>query len=178
MLGGQAQDGGGMLNGQAQDGGNPLRGQAQQDDPDVADRELMIEWDRWRNRLLRFIQMQVQANVNADPRPRRRHFDPLTGQMIVQPPYPMGIVTWFDCQISNDRRVISVQITQSSGFPDYDRAVIDGIRALDGTSILQFPRGSHRPSVRQEAGIETATSAGMPSFQFGDIERYLQKMGY
>src|SRR5205807_1476867 len=109
-------------------------------------------------------------------RSRRRRFDPLTGAIMVMPPFPLGICTWFDCEITNDRHVARVVITQSSGFPEYDRAVLDGIRALDGLSLLNFPRGSHRISVRQEAGIETASTAGSPFFNFGDIERYNMPM--
>jgi hypothetical protein len=149
-----------------------LGSQVEQDDPDVGNNELQIEWDRWRNRFLHAVQMQIQASVNnpdPDMMPRRR-FDPMTG--MVAPRFPLGTSAWFDCEVTNQGRIARVVITESSGFQAYDRAVIEGIRALEGTSLLNFPRASQRLSVRQEAGIQTAAQASNRYFNFGDVERY------
>lgn len=173
--------------------GNPLRGRQQdarpvlqgeaainglhmqadrQDDPDAGDQQLMIEWDRWRNRFLRAVQMQVQANINNPDGSyhRHRHFDPLTGGVAL--PFPLGTIAWFRCRITADRQIADLELVESSGFPEYDHAVISGIRALEGTSFLQFPAGSRRTSVHQEAGIETAAQPDYQYFRFGDVERY------
>lgn len=143
-------------------------------DPDMEDRELMVEWDKWRNRLLRAVQLQVQAGVNnpdsdEDARPR---IDFRTGQ--VMPRFPMGTEAWFYCEVTSDRRIKVLKITQSSGFSSYDRAIIEGVRALEGTSLLQFPRGSRRLIVNQEAGIKTAAQADYTYYHFGDVERFKQ----
>lgn len=169
---GTAEDGG-PLNGAANNGG-PLRGAATQADPDAGDQQLAVEWDRWRNRFLRAVQLQVQASVNNPDEDDfgRRRFDRFTGMPM--PRFPLGTETWFDCEVDRDRRIVRVAITQPSGYPAYDRAVLEGIRALEGTTLLVFPRGSHRLSVRQEAGIRTATSSNFQYYNFGDVERYSQ----
>ena len=143
-------------------------------DPDGGDRELMVEWDRWRNRLLRAVQLQVQAGVNnpdsdEDAHP---HIDFRTG--MVMPRFPMGTEAWFYCEVTSDRKIKVLKITQSSGIAAYDRSIIEGIRALEGTSLLQFPRGSHRLTVNQEAGIKTAIQADYTYYHFGDVERFRQ----
>jgi hypothetical protein len=84
----------------------------------------------------------------------------------------LGTEAWFDCAITSDRRIARARITQSSGIPEYDRAILNGIRALEGTSLLQFPRGSRRSEVSQEAGIRTSTSSDFRYHNFGDVERY------
>jgi hypothetical protein len=159
------------LQGKADQGATRLH--AEQNDPDVEDRELMIEWDRWRNRFLRAVQMQVQLGVNhpddfgEDVRPR---FDPRTGMHMAR--FPLGTETWFDCEITSDRRIKNLAIVRPSGIQEYDRAVIEGVRALEGTSILIFPRGSRRPVVQQKAGIRTSDRADFQYHHFGDVERY------
>ncbi len=167
-----------ILQGSAALGG--LQAGAQQD-PDSADRELMVEWDRWRNRFLRAVQLQVQAGVNhpddweeqAAPRPQIT-YDPYTGQPVIQPRFPMGTEAWFKVDITADRRVKNLSIIRPSGINEYDRAVLSGVRALEGTSMLEFPSSSRRPVVTQSAGIKTAESSGYQYHHFGDVERLKQ----
>ncbi len=140
-------------------------------DPDSEDRQLMIEWDRWRNRFLMAVQMQVQAGVNHpdfedDIRPR---IDPRTGFILAR--FPMGTETWFSCEISSDRRILNLEIIKPSGIAAYDRSVLEGVRALDGTSMLIYPRGSKRAKVSQRAGIRTSDRAEYQYHHFGDVER-------
>jgi hypothetical protein len=148
-----------------------MRGVASQEDPDVGNDQLRLEWDAWRNRFLRAVQMQIQASVNyPDPEDfGRRRFDRFGMPM---PRFPLGTEAWFDCEVTNDGRIARIAITQPSGFPAYDRAVIEGVRALEGTSLLRFPPRSRRQSVRQEAGIKTATTANYQYYNFGDVEQY------
>jgi hypothetical protein len=157
-----------------------VRGDSDQDDPDpdLGNDELQIEWSAWRNRFLRSVQMQVQASVNnpdleSGDRPR---LDPFT--RMPKSRFPLGTVAWFACQVTNDRRIARVVITESSGIREYDRAVIEGIRALDGTTLLTFPRDSRRTSVHQEAGIQTAAQSRRMNFDFHDVERYSVPRGY
>ncbi len=137
-------------------------------DPDLDDQELMIEWDRWRNRLLHAIQSGMQESLN-NPNESRFVWDPIKRMMVSK--YPLGTVAWFFCQVTPGRRIVNVKIKQSSGFADYDQAVIDAIQELDGSSILKFPGRSRRTIVNQIAGIRTATSSQYQYFQFGDVER-------
>lgn len=143
-----------------------------EEDPDRADRDLMVEWDRWRNRFLRAVQMQIQAGVNHpdfDDDPRAR-FDPRTG--MIMPRFPLGTEAWFSCEVTNDKRIRHLKIIRSSGTPAYDKAVLEGVRALEGTSILIYPAGSHRIIVSQEAGIRTSDHADYQYHHFGDVEHY------
>jgi hypothetical protein len=139
-------------------------------DPDAGDQELQVEWDRWRNRFLRAVQLSVQEKVNNPDQYERPRINPMTG--MIMPRFPLGTVAWFSCQITNDGRIANLDIFESSGFKKYDQAVLSAISDLEGTSILRFPRGSKRRTVTQEAGIKTATSADYRYHHFGDIERY------
>lgn len=154
-----------LLDGQAQQLDSGLQSQ----DPDMADQELQVEWDKWRNRFLWSVQSGVQQMLNSHEDPAMR-FDPRTGQYLMK--FPMGTVAWFSCTVTKDRRIIDAKITQPSGFPGYDRAVLNAVMMLDQTSILKFPSRSQRARVFQDAGIKTAESGQRQYFKFGDVERY------
>ncbi|MDX2105109.1 MAG: energy transducer TonB [Candidatus Melainabacteria bacterium] len=178
-LQGDAEDGGGELSpgrGQMDRYNKLLDGQAQQldsglqsQDPDMADQELQVEWDKWRNRFLWSVQSGVQQMLNSHEDPAMR-FDPRSGQYLMK--FPMGTVAWFSCTVTKDRRILDAKITQPSGFPGYDRAVLNAVMMLDQTSILKFPSRSQRARVYQDAGIKTAESGQRQYFKFGDVERY------
>jgi len=178
-LQGDAEDGGGELSpgrGQMDRYNKLLDGQAQQldsglqsQDPDMADQELQVEWDKWRNRFLWSVQSGVQQMLNSHEDPAMR-FDPRSGQYLMK--FPMGTVAWFSCTVTKDRRILDAKITQPSGFPGYDRAVLNAVMMLDQTSILKFPSRSQRARVFQDAGIKTAESGQRQYFKFGDVERY------
>jgi len=154
-----------LLDGQAQQLDSSLQSQ----DPDMADQELQVEWDKWRNRLLWAVQSGVQQTLNNPEDPSLR-YDPRTGQSLMK--FPMGTVAWFSCTVTKDRRILDAKITEPSGFPNYDRAVLNAVMMLDQTSILKFPARSQRERVFQDAGIKTAGSAQRQYFKFGDVERY------
>lgn len=181
---------GGPLRGQAGDDGDmqgqrpkldnsgPLKGSAsasemelQAQDADSQDQEMAVEWDRWRNRLLRSIQSGVQELIN-DPENMVRNFDQRRGVMVMTPRIPLGQKASFYVRVSNERRVVKARITASSGNQEFDNALLDAIYALDGSTILRFPRGSQRLKVNQEATIVTATHGGDEYFKFGDVEKY------
>lgn len=138
-------------------------------DPDAADQELMIEWDRWRNRFLHAIQSGMQEKLN-DPSEANLRWDPRTRMMVSR--FPLGTVAWFACQVTPDRRIVNAKIVHTSGFPGYDQAVLDAIHDLQGSSILRYPRGSRRKIVSQVAGIKTAETAEFRYHKFGDVERH------
>ncbi|HEY9785760.1 MAG TPA: TonB C-terminal domain-containing protein [Candidatus Obscuribacterales bacterium] len=138
-------------------------------DPDMDDQELQVEWDRWRNRFLNYVQQGVQETLN-NPDATDLRFDPSTNRVVSR--FPLGTTAWFAARVTKDRRVASVKILKSSGFPNYDRAVEDAIWGLDGTSILRFPKGSMRATVTQTGGIKTSATSERQYFKFGDVERY------
>ncbi|SRR5579885_371565 len=138
-------------------------------DPDAGNQELMIAWDRWRNRLLHAIQSGMQETLN-NPSPANLRWDPVRQAMVSS--YPLGTTAWFSCQVTPDQRITHIELLHSSGHPHYDRAVLDAIDALQGSAILRYPPGSRRKIVTQVAGIRTAQQAEYRNFHFGDVERY------
>lgn len=151
----------------------PLQGKArkQSTDPDEEDQELMVEWDRWRNRFLRAVQLGVQEMVNnPDPEDYERpRVDPQTGRVSTR--YPLGTGTAFSCQITRDGRILNLEVIEPSGFSKYDRIVLKAVKQLEGTRLLNFPRASQRNTVSQAARIKTASSADFQYHKFGDVER-------
>ncbi len=159
-----------------QSGGKPLlQGSAMQSDygpagdPDMDDQELQVEWDKWRNKFLWAVQSGVQEALN-NPDDVDLRFDPRRGMVVVR--FPLGTVAWFHCKISADRHIVSAKIKQTSGFPNFDAAVLHSINSLEGSSYLRFPRRSQRQFVTQTAGIKTSDSPERQYFKFGDVERY------
>lgn len=157
----------------------PLKGSASLDqsrkgreiDPDADDSELLVEWDRWRNRFLRAVQLGTQENINnPDPEDYEApRVDPYTGQISSR--YPLGTGSAFSCVVTSDGQIKNLEIIEASGFPKYDKAVLRAVRQLAGTQILRFPKGSHRQNIVQPGRIKTATSNQFKFHHFGDVER-------
>jgi hypothetical protein len=175
-LKGQAEDESANLQGlNGQTDNKVLQGSAQQldgsasEDPDTSDQQLMVEWDAWRNRFLRAVQSDVQSNLNNSEDTMSR-WDPRSQTVIRQ--FPLGTTAWFKCDIREDQKIVNFQLVKSSGFPNYDRLVMDAVAALNGTEILRFPSKSKRHRVNQMAGIQTASKSSNEYFHFGDVERY------
>ena len=154
---------GGYLKGSAQKEGETLTGE----DPDSQDQELQVEWDRWRNRLLRAVLAGAMENLN-NPDAADFRWDPVRQRVMAQ--FPLGTIAWFACDITNDRRIKTLKLVKSSGYPNYDRAVLDAVRSLEGTSILKFPSRSRRTHVSQAGGVRTSDSYQPQYFKFGDVE--------
>ncbi|MBZ0187691.1 MAG: energy transducer TonB, partial [Candidatus Obscuribacterales bacterium] len=140
-------------------------------DPDMDDQELMVEWDKWRNRFLWTVQSGLTANMN-DPDKLQGVWDPMRQAMVMMPRFPLGITAWFSCTVTKKRKIENLKLEHTSGYPAYDQAVLDAVRSMEGTSILKFPGRSRRLTVRQMAGIKTSTTGERQFFKFGDVERY------
>jgi hypothetical protein len=151
-----------------------LKGSARKDedvlakeDPDSEDEELQIEWDKWRNRFLRAVLAGAMENLN-NPEATDFRWDPVRQRVMTQ--FPLGTIAWFACKITNDKHISSIRLMQSSGYPNYDRAVLNAVQSLDGTSILRFPSRSHRTQVSQAGGVKTSDQFQQQYFKFGDVE--------
>lgn len=177
-LEGQAEDEDGQLTGMTPGLGKDgaLKGNAQEDDsalnaedPDQDDKELMVQWDKWRNRLLWTIQSGVQESLN-NPDDTMLRWDPKRNTVVTR--FPLGTTSFFSCQVTPDRRIINLHLLHPSGFPNFDRAVLNVVKNLDGSAILKYPSRSHRKIVTQIAGIKTSESSQNQFFHFGDVERY------
>jgi len=144
-------------------------------DPDSADQELMVEWDRWRNRLMKAIYTGMSYKIN-EPNEQNMVWSPKENTMV--PRYPLGTGAWFAVQVTPDLRIRSAKIIHSSGYPAYDQTLIEAIMELDGTSILRYPRGSRRKIVSHVAGLKTAETAEFRYQKFGDVERRILPGNY
>lgn len=154
----------GMLKGNAQKQGANL----QLRDPDAEDQQLMIEWDRWRNRLLRAVQLGTIGILNNQAEDTYR-WDPQ--RRVMRSKYPMGTEACFICQVTPGLKIQKLKILNSSGFPEFDNAVLQAVRDLEDTKILRFPERSKRPIVSQAACIRTAQTDSFQYHKFGDVER-------
>lgn len=148
-----------------------LGGKGAAADPDADDSELLVEWDRWRNRFLRAVQLGTQEILNnPDPEDYERpRVDPNTGAITSR--YPLGTGCAFSCLITEDGLIKNLETIEASGFPKYDRAVLRAVQQLAGTQILRFPKGSHRHNVVQPGRIKTSTSNAFQYHHFGDVEK-------
>jgi hypothetical protein len=156
---------GGVLKGNAQIDDNKLTSE----DPDIQDQELQVEWDRWRNRFLRAVLSGATETMN-NPQEVRFRWDPVKHAMV--PPFPLGMECGFSCVITNKRRIQDLEVTASSGNRLFDQAVLDAVKALEGTTILRFPERSKREFVSQAGGVKTSDHTENQYFKFGDVERY------
>jgi len=154
----------GMLKGAARKQGANL----QLRDPDAEDQQLMIEWDRWRNRLLRAVQLGTISILNNRAEDTYR-WD--AQRRVMRSKYPMGTEACFICQVTPNLKLQKLKILNSSGFPEFDEAVLQAVRDLEDTKILKYPERSKRPIVSQAACIRTATSDNFQYHKFGDVER-------
>jgi hypothetical protein len=144
-------------------------GKLSTDDPDIQDQQLQVEWDRWRNRFLRAVLSGATETMN-NPQEVRFRWDPVKHAMV--PPFPLGMECGFTCVITNKRRIEDLQVTSSSGNRLFDQAVLDAVKALEGTTILRFPERSKREFVSQAGGVKTSDHTENQYFKFGDVERY------
>ena len=142
--------------------------QKQNIDPDADNAELMVQWDKWRNRLLWVIQSGVDEFL-SNPPPESLLWDPKANAMISR--VPLGIEAWFSCQVTPSHQMQNVKLLHGSGSQLYDQAVLAAINQLQGSKILAYPPGSKRKIVTQMAGLKTTRTFQRKYFQFGDVER-------
>ncbi len=177
----QSNDGLVPMNGKAAPQDGVLKGSAIKDDdnlasedPDGQDQELLVEWDRWRNRFLQAILAGAMENLN-NPDATDFRWDPVRQKVMTQ--FPLGTISWFACNISNDRHVSNLRLMKSSGYANYDQAVLNAVRSLEGTTILRFPTRSRRRQVSQAGGVKTSDQSQQQYFKFGDVE-HVRVPGY
>ena len=140
-------------------------------DPDASERELQIDWDRWRNTLTQAIQQGTINKINVHNE-ANFVFDPSKQMMVSR--YPVGIFAQYSCDVLPDQKIINIRLMQSSGYPAYDKAVMQSIMDLQGARLLRYPRGSKRQLVNQQASVRTSLDGSFTNFKFGDVETQRQ----
>jgi len=165
------------LSGKVDAKNTPLQASASKDDgpdPDEEDQLLMVEWDRWRNRFLWSVQSGIQEILD-NPTEATLRWDERKQAMVSK--FPLGTMAWFSCQITPDKQIVNLKLMRSSGYPGYDDAVLESVRALQGSSILRYPPRSKRRIVTQVAGVKTADTGEYKYFKFGDVEHQRRTVG-
>lgn len=123
------------------------------------DRDLLIEWDKWRNKFSKKVWIKMNEKLVGGL------FIPIGSFGIAMGEgggynFKRGTQATFACDILNDRTIANVKITAPSGDSRFDRLVIQCVYALDGKDMLKFPKGSKRERVR----MSDTFAIGLPVF--------------
>lgn len=172
LQGGVGSQGSGPMQGSVDANPTPINLSAV-NDPDAAERELQIDWDRWRNTLTHAIQQGTIDNINVH-NDVNFVLDPAKQMMVSR--YPVGIYAQYSIDVLPDQKIINIRLLQSSGWPGYDQAVMQSIMNLQGAKLLRYPKGSKRQIVNQQASVRTQMDAQFQNFKFGDVETQRQQI--
>jgi hypothetical protein len=183
-LGGSAEE---ESNGSAQphfgnDAGTPIPSQPMQQpsrlnaqvnaDPDRANPELMLAWDKWRNKFAHSVWQKYCETL--DPGMMFLGSIPVKVANAGGYAFPPGLKAVYTCTITGDRHISYAQITSSSGDPQLDAIILDCVRSMDGKRSLAFPKGSVRQAVMQREGLSTGAT-GWHTREYSDVERVSQR---
>jgi len=150
-----------------------LNAQAQANaDPDRSNPELMLAWDKWRNKFAHSVWQRYCQTL--DPGMMFLGSIPVKVANVGGYAFPEGLKAVYTCTITSDHRIAYAQITQSSGNPKLDAIILDSVRSMDGKRSLAFPKGSARPAVMQREGLSTGTT-GWHTREYADVERVSQR---
>jgi hypothetical protein len=149
------------------DAGRPFSLRAEQD-PDANDKDLMIAWDKWRNKFAHSVWEHfserlagndavfvagVQVKLGSNP---GYHF-------------PDGLFATYTCVITDDRHIGNLRISSSSGNPTLDGLIMASVRDVDGKHMLTFPKGSKRQSVTETEALGIG-KGGFRGKTYNDVE--------
>lgn len=161
-----------LLQGSVEKHDGELRGAATEQslDPDALSRELLIEWDQWRNKVAR----QVSQNLS-------KHMNGLEGCEIdfatrrITSKFPYGVHAGVDFVIDAEQKVLKAEIVSPSGYPEYDRLLVKSVVDLGKgrqARLLRFPENSRRKSVEQVMDLQRVQGIQPQRYlNFGDTER-------
>lgn len=116
------------------------------------DQELLIEWDKWRNRVSKKVWLKLNEQLTGGLCFNLGGILISTGEGSGYR-FRKGIEVSYMCEITRDRRITNLRVTHPSGDPTYDNLVLACVRALDGKKYLEFPEGSRRTRVKTAATL-------------------------
>lgn len=119
----------------------------------IEDQELMIEWDKWRNRFSRKVWLKLNEKLTGGLVFNIGGILLTTGEGSGYN-FRKGIEVSYMCEVTNDRRITNLHVTSPSGDPTYDNLVLACVASLNGKSSLRFPEGSKRTRVRTAATLK------------------------
>lgn len=142
-------------------------------DPDRDNAELMLAWDKWRNRFAHAVWQRYCQTLDGAG---TVFVGPIPVKLVNTPSYhfPEGLAATYACGITADHRMTYAHITSSSGVPELDRIILDAVVSMAGKHSIAFPKGSQRQFVTEIESLGTGPS-GWHGRQYGDVERISQR---
>lgn len=142
-------------------------------DPDRDNAELMLAWDKWRNRFAHSVWQRYCQTLDGAG---TVFVGPIPVKLVNTPSYhfPEGLAATYACGITADHRMTYARITSSSGVPELDRIILHAVVSLAGKRSIAFPKGSQRQFVTEIESLGTGPS-GWHGRQYGDVERISQR---
>lgn len=122
------------------------------------DQALLIEWDKWRNRLSRKVWLKLNEQLTGGLCFNIGGLLLSTGEGSGYH-FRKGIEVTYICDVTSDRRIVNLHVTSPSGDPTYDNLVLACVQSLDGKHSLKFPEGSKRTRVRTAATLKIGKAA-------------------
>lgn len=120
---------------------------------EAEDQELLIEWDKWRNKISKKVWLKLNEHLTGGICFNLGGILLSTGEGSSYN-FRKGIEVTYICDITKDRHIAHLQVTHPSGDPTYDNLVLACVRSLEGKKYLQFPEGSARTRVRTSATLK------------------------
>lgn len=141
-------------------------------DPDASDHELMVAWDKWRNKFAHTVWEHFCERLVGNDAVFLGPFEVKLGQAQGYH-FPNGLFATYACVITSDRRITNLHIASSSGNPTLDGLILASVRDVDGKHSLIFPKGSRRQVVVEIESLGTG-HGGFHGRSYGDVEHYTQ----
>ncbi len=124
----------------------------------VEDEQLLIEWDRWRNKFSKKVWLKLNEQLTGGFCFNLGGILLTTGEGSGYH-FRKGIEVSYICEVTNDRRITNLHVTSPSGDPTYDHLVLACVQSLNGKSSLKFPEGSKRTRVKTAATLRIGKAA-------------------
>jgi TonB family protein len=149
-----------------------LEGQIEMEvDPDRNDKDVLVEWDEWRNNVVRAAwsnwgkALEGGISIGTFKLAFGGHRTTV---------FQDGTNATFQFRVNADRRIEDIRITHSSGDEQFDQLVLNSVRALDRKAVLQFPSDSRRKFIEQACTFRICGSTNFQEGRFGDSEHYVK----
>lgn len=134
----------------------------------IIDHALTVHWDKWRNDVLYEMLLKFGDHLN-DPKKGGVKWSKKKSQYVSA--FRIGTSAAFSCDITQDGKINNLQIIGSSGKPAFDQLVLNAIRDVEGSKILQFPKDSTRTVVNQVSSFQLGEKFDFKNYEFGDVEQ-------
>ncbi len=147
-----------------------LEGRASLQDPDRDDKAVLVEWDKWHNRIAKAAYQRFNASLLGDD---AINFSGIPIKLGMSPMhhFPDGLKTSTTCLVTADHHIMNLRVVKSSGVKEFDNLVLRAVKGLDGKSVLKFPKNSQRLVVTESDNFWVGTNTGFHQNQLGDVEK-------